>query len=77
MWASHPNNKDNIIVCDALDAIGKVLAETVAAFPPGWPIIVQGEIITEAVVIYLRELAARGAHLKGASDNFRTVRVFK
>ena len=32
---------------NALEAVGKISAETICAYPPGIPIIVQGEIINK------------------------------
>ena len=62
-------------VVEGRRAIGQVSAETVAVYPPGWPVIVQGERITRDVFDYLSETVSRGAHLKGASNNFKTVKV--
>ena len=62
-------------IVEGRDAVGQVSAETVAVYPPGWPVIVQGERITGDGFDYLTETVARGAHLKGASNNFKTVKV--
>jgi lysine decarboxylase len=57
-------------------AVGRVSAEAVAGYPPGIPALLPGERITAEVVEYLRELAAAGARLHGASDpDFRTITV--
>ncbi|MGH9350481.1 MAG: aminotransferase class I/II-fold pyridoxal phosphate-dependent enzyme [Vicinamibacterales bacterium] len=58
------------------EAIGKVCGETVATYPPGAPVIVAGEVLSQDVVEYLRCLKASGAVLKGASDSsFQTLKV--
>jgi arginine decarboxylase len=65
-----------IEVVDVDDAVGRVSAESIAGYPPGIPALLPGERITAEVVAYLRELAAAGARLHGASDpSFRTVLV--
>jgi arginine decarboxylase len=59
-------------------AVGRVSAEAIAGYPPGIPALLPGERVTAEVVEYLRELAAAGARLHGASDpEFRTVTVLR
>lgn len=50
------------------DALGRVSCEAIAGYPPGIPALLPGERIRGEVVAYLRELAAAGARLHGASD---------
>ncbi|HEX6021698.1 MAG TPA: amino acid decarboxylase [Solirubrobacter sp.] len=58
------------------DAIGRVSAEAIAGYPPGIPVLLPGERITEDVIDYLRSLQSVGARLHGASDPaFQTMRV--
>jgi len=58
------------------DAIGRVSAEAIAGYPPGIPVLLPGERITDEVIEYLRSLKAVGARLHGASDpEFRTIHV--
>ena len=58
------------------DAIGRVSAEAIAGYPPGIPVLLPGERITEDVIAYLRSLKAVGARLHGASDPaFGTIHV--
>jgi lysine decarboxylase len=58
------------------DAVGRVSCEAIAGYPPGIPALLPGERIRAEVVGYLRELAAAGARLHGASDPaFETVTV--
>ncbi len=60
------------------DSIGRVSAEAIAGYPPGIPVLLPGERITDDVIDYLRSLKAVGARLHGASDpDFQTIRVLK
>jgi arginine decarboxylase len=60
------------------DALGRVSCEAVAGYPPGIPALLPGERIRAEVVGYLRELAAAGARLHGASDPaFETITVLR
>jgi arginine/lysine/ornithine decarboxylase len=58
------------------DAIGRISCESIASYPPGVPALLPGERISAETVAYLRELAASGARLHGASDPaFETINV--
>jgi arginine decarboxylase len=58
------------------EAVGRISCEAIASYPPGVPALLPGERISAETVAYLRELAAGGARLHGASDpQFRTVTV--
>jgi lysine decarboxylase len=58
------------------DSVGRVSAEAIAGYPPGIPVLLPGERITDDVIDYLRSLKAVGARLHGASDpDFQTIRV--
>jgi lysine decarboxylase len=60
------------------DSVGRVSAEAIAGYPPGIPVLLPGERITEEVIAYLRELKRVGARLHGASDPaFRTICVMR
>jgi arginine decarboxylase len=57
-------------------AIGRISCESIASYPPGVPALLPGERISAQTVAYLRELAASGARLHGASDpRFQTINV--
>jgi arginine/lysine/ornithine decarboxylase len=57
-------------------AVGRISCESIASYPPGVPALLPGERITAETVEYLRELAASGARLHGASDPaFQTINV--
>src|SRR4051794_40030293 len=60
------------------DAVGRISSEAIASYPPGIPALLPGERISAETVAYLRELAAGGARLHGASDpQFRTITVLR
>ena len=60
------------------DAVGRVSSEAIAGYPPGIPVLLPGERITDEVIAYLRELKSTGARLHGASDpSFRTICVMR
>jgi arginine/lysine/ornithine decarboxylase len=60
------------------DAVGRISCEAIASYPPGVPALLPGERISTATVAYLRELAAGGARLHGASDPlFQTINVLR
>ena len=57
-------------------AAGEISAELVIPYPPGIPVLAPGEIIQQSKLEYLREGAAHGMYLSGASDpEARTIRV--
>src|SRR4051794_2862092 len=60
------------------DAVGRISCEAIASYPPGVPALLPGERVSAETVVYLRELAAGGARLHGASDpQFRTINVLR
>lgn len=48
---------------------GKIAGEMVAAYPPGIPCLLPGEMITDTVLDYLAYLKATGARLQGPQDS--------
>jgi lysine decarboxylase len=60
---------------DLADAVGAVAGETVEAYPPGIPILVDGFEITIGAVDHLRALAAGGAQVIATDPTLRTVQV--
>jgi arginine decarboxylase len=59
-------------------AVGRISCESIASYPPGVPALLPGERISAETVAYLRELAASGARLHGASDPaFHTINVLR
>jgi lysine decarboxylase len=60
------------------ESVGHVSAEAIAGYPPGIPVLLPGERITDEVIEYLRSLKSVGARLHGASDpDFRTINVLR
>jgi arginine decarboxylase len=60
----------------ARDAVGRVAAESLAAYPPGIPNVLPGERLTSETLDYIERTIAQGGSLRGASDRaLRTLRV--
>jgi lysine decarboxylase len=58
------------------DAVGRIAAESLAAYPPGIPNVLPGERLTAATWEYIQAILAHGGSLRGASDRtLRTARV--
>jgi arginine/lysine/ornithine decarboxylase len=63
-------------VVSADDAVGRVAAESLAAYPPGVPNVLPGERLTAPSLEYIRRALDHGGSLRGASDRMlRTNRV--
>ncbi|CAJ2679119.1 unnamed protein product [Trifolium pratense] len=50
------------------ESIGKVSGELICPYPPGIPVLIPGEVITERAVDYLLSVRSKGADISGASD---------
>jgi arginine/lysine/ornithine decarboxylase len=60
----------------ALEAVGRVAAETISPYPPGVPVVAPGEVITREVVDYLTSGVAAGMLIPDAADpSGQTLRV--
>ncbi|WP_308288578.1 aminotransferase class I/II-fold pyridoxal phosphate-dependent enzyme [Microbacterium resistens] len=58
-------------VVPAAFAVGRVSADSLAAYPPGIPNVLPGEILTAETIGFLREIAATpGGYVRGAADPF-------
>ena len=58
------------------EAVGRVAAESLAAYPPGIPNVLPGERLTAETLDYIQATIAHGGSLRGASDRaLRTLRV--
>jgi arginine decarboxylase len=63
-------------VVAARDAVGRVAAESLAAYPPGIPNVLPGERLSAETLDYIEQTIAHGGSLRGASDReLRTLRV--
>jgi len=51
------------------ESIGEVAGELISPYPPGIPVLIPGEVITEKVVDYLLHVRSKGAQINGASDS--------
>ncbi|MFJ6087795.1 aminotransferase class I/II-fold pyridoxal phosphate-dependent enzyme [Streptomyces sp. NPDC092369] len=60
----------------AAEAAGRIAAEMITPYPPGIPVVLPGERLTEPVLTYLRSGVEAGMFLPDAADQrLRTVRV--
>jgi arginine decarboxylase len=63
-------------VVPAAEAVGRVAAESLAAYPPGIPNVLPGERLTAETLEYIQQALAHGGSLRGASDRrLQTLRV--
>jgi len=57
---------------------GRIIAEFIMVYPPGIPIFIPGEIITEENIDYIRENIDSGLPVQGPEDeSFEFIRVIK
>lgn len=57
---------------------GRIIAEFVMVYPPGIPIFIPGEIITDENLLYTRKNIEAGLPVQGAEDDqLKTIRVIK
>lgn len=60
------------------EAVGRIMAEFIMVYPPGIPIVMPGEILTEENLAYIRENLAVGLPVQGLEDpTIQTVKVIK
>jgi arginine decarboxylase len=63
-------------VVPAREAIGRVAAESLAAYPPGIPNVLPGERLSAETLEYVQQALDQGGALRGASDRkLHTLRV--
>jgi arginine/lysine/ornithine decarboxylase len=59
-------------------AEGRIAGESLAAYPPGIPNVLPGELLTSETLSYIREAVAHGGKVRGAADRtLRTIRVVR
>ena len=57
-------------------AAGRIVAESLATYPPGIPNVLPGERLTAETLAYIQDTLEQGGSVRGASDRLlRTVRV--
>jgi lysine decarboxylase len=58
------------------EAEGRIVAESLAAYPPGVPNVLPGEVLTRPTLEYIADSVAHGGLVRGASDRtLQTIRV--
>jgi lysine decarboxylase len=58
------------------EAVGRVAAESLAAYPPGIPNVFPGERVTAQTLDYIGRVLEQGGTVRGLSDpSLRTIRV--
>ncbi len=55
-------------IVDKVKAIGRISAELICPYPPGIPVLMPGEVITEEAIAYLKQVLALGGNITGCSD---------
>ncbi|NJK74192.1 MAG: aminotransferase class I/II-fold pyridoxal phosphate-dependent enzyme [Microcoleus sp. SU_5_6] len=59
-------------------AVDRPSAELICPYPPGIPVLMPGEIITQTAVEYLQQIQAAGGKITGCSDpNLKTLKVVR
>ncbi|KMK77345.1 aminotransferase class I/II-fold pyridoxal phosphate-dependent enzyme [Alkalihalobacillus pseudalcaliphilus] len=59
-------------------SVGRIIAEFIMVYPPGIPILIPGEIITQENLDYIEENIKEGLPVQGPEDEtFQTIRVIK
>jgi arginine decarboxylase len=59
-------------------SVGRIIAEFVMVYPPGIPIFIPGEIITEDNLLYIKKNLEAGLPVQGAEDDeFKSLKVIK
>ncbi len=58
-------------------AIGCISSEIVTVYPPGIPLLIPGEVITQEVLDYLREMLKLGAFVDGLDEGNKLIGVVK
>ncbi|KAH7664141.1 Arginine decarboxylase protein [Dioscorea alata] len=51
------------------ESLGQVCGELVCSYPPGIPVLIPGEVLTEKVLLYLLDVKKMGAAISGAADH--------
>lgn len=50
------------------ESVGRICGELICPYPPGIPVLIPGEVITERALDYLLLVSSKGAMISGASD---------
>ncbi|MCL2145171.1 MAG: hypothetical protein FWH43_06765, partial [Endomicrobia bacterium] len=58
-------------------AVGHVAAQTLTPYPPGIPVLIPGERITQEICDYLMDMSSKDIRVSGQeTEMLRTVKVF-
>ena len=49
-------------------AVGRISAELLCPYPPGVPAVCPGEVVTQAMIDFCRQVLRSGGKITGASD---------
>ncbi|KAK4432719.1 Arginine decarboxylase [Sesamum alatum] len=52
------------------ESLGEICGELICPYPPGIPVLIPGEVITERALQYLLHVKSKGATISGAADRF-------
>ncbi|KAL0333617.1 UNVERIFIED_CONTAM: Arginine decarboxylase [Sesamum angustifolium] len=52
------------------ESLGEICGELICPYPPGIPVLVPGEVITERALQYLLHVKSKGATISGAADRY-------
>ncbi|KAK2972589.1 hypothetical protein RJ640_007761 [Escallonia rubra] len=52
----------------AEESLGEICGELICPYPPGIPLVIPGEIITEGALNYMLQMRSKGAVISGAAD---------
>ncbi|XP_075490841.1 LOW QUALITY PROTEIN: uncharacterized protein LOC142529255 [Primulina tabacum] len=50
------------------DSVGEICGELICPYPPGIPVLIPGEVVTETALKYLLHVKSKGATINGATD---------
>ena len=60
------------------ESVGKICGEQVSFYPPGIPVLLPGEVITEEIIAYCKMMKDLGLPVSGPADgSLKTIRVVK
>jgi arginine/lysine/ornithine decarboxylase len=59
------------------EAVGSISSEIVTVYPPGIPMLVPGEVITQEIVDYIKNMAGLGATIDGLNESNSLIGVVK
>lgn len=70
------NSKKETLLLE--DAVGRISAEFLMAYPPGIPVLCPGEVVTLEVVHYVKDLKRAGLYVQGTEDpNVENINVLR